>query len=160
MTWGGTQFEWATHQEDKNRLWQARHNVLYAAKALIPNSVVWTTDVCVPIASLAACILDTHKDLQDTKLLSPIVGHVGDGNFHLLMVLPKDDPKIQEKAYHLNERLVQRALDYGGTSTGEHGIGKGKKHWLKAEHGDAVTLMKTIKSALDPLNLLGRGNIF
>lgn len=157
---GGTQFEWATHQEDKNRLWQARHNVLYAAKALIPNSVVWTTDVCVPIASLANCILDTHKDLQDTNLLSPIVGHVGDGNFHLLMVLPKDDAKIQEKAYHLNERLVQRALDYGGTSTGEHGIGKGKKHWLEAEHGDAVELMKTIKFALDPLNLLGRGNIF
>lgn len=160
LSLGGTEFEWAIHQEDKNRLWQARHNVLYAAKALVPNCDVLTTDVCVPIGNLAACILDTHQDILAANLLSPIVGHVGDGNFHLLMVIPPDDPEASTRTHSINERLVQRALHYDGTSTGEHGIGKGKKHWLEPEHGAAVEVMKTIKAALDPQNLLGRGNIF
>ncbi len=157
---GGSQFSWATKQEDKNRLWKARHNVLYAAKATQPNSTIWTTDVCVPISSLAQCILDIHKDIQSSGLLAPIVGHVGDGNFHLLIVIPNNDDDALQQAKDLNEKLIHRALAMGGTCTGEHGIGKGKKHWLIEEHGNAVDLMKTIKSSLDPSNLLGRGNIF
>ena len=157
---GGSQFSWATKQEDKNRLWKARHNVLYAAKAAQPNSTIWTTDVCVPISSLAQCILDIHNDIQNSGLLAPIVGHVGDGNFHLLIVIPNNDDNALQQANDLNEKLIHRALAMGGTCTGEHGIGKGKKHWLIEEHGNSVDLMKTIKSSLDPKNLLGRGNIF
>jgi len=157
---GGSQFSWATKQEDKNRLWKARHNVLYAAKATLPNSTIWTTDVCVPISALPQCILETHSDIQTSGLLAPIVGHVGDGNFHLLIVIPNNDATAQQQANSLNEKLIHRALAMGGTCTGEHGIGKGKRRWLIEEHGNAVDLMKTIKSSLDPKNLLGRGNIF
>ncbi|OUS04646.1 FAD-binding oxidoreductase [Gammaproteobacteria bacterium 42_54_T18] len=157
---GGSHFSWATQQEDKNRLWKARHNVLYAAKATLPNSTVWTTDVCVPISALAQCILDTHEDIQNSGLLAPIVGHVGDGNFHLLIVIPNGDANAQQQASILNEKLIHRALAMGGTCTGEHGIGKGKKRWLIEEHGSSIGIMKTIKSSLDPKNLLGRGNIF
>jgi len=157
---GGSHFSWATQQEDKNRLWKARHNVLYAAKATLPNSIVWTTDVCVPISALAQCILDTHEDIQNSGLLAPIVGHVGDGNFHLLIVIPNNDANAQQQASILNEKLIHRALTMGGTCTGEHGIGKGKRRWLIEEHGSGIDMMKTIKSSLDPKNLLGRGNIF
>ncbi len=157
---GGSHFSWATQQEDKSRLWKARHNVLYAAKATLPNSTVWTTDVCVPISALAQCILDTHEDIQNSGLLAPIVGHVGDGNFHLLIVIPNNDKNAMQQANTLNERLIHRALTMGGTCTGEHGIGKGKKHGLIEEHGNGVDVMKIIKSSLDPQNLLGRGNIF
>lgn len=157
---GGAQFEWAIKQEDKNRLWKARHNVLYAAKSMISNCTIWTTDVCVPISVLAECILKTHEDIKASGLLAPIVGHVGDGNFHLLIVIPNDDETAKQRAESLNERLIQRALQMGGTCTGEHGIGKGKKRWLIEEHGNSVNIMKTIKDNLDPQNLLGRGNIF
>lgn len=157
---GGSHFSWATQQEDKNRLWKARHNVLYAAKSSLPNSIVWTTDVCIPISALAQCILDTHEDIQNSGLFAPIVGHVGDGNFHLLIVIPNDDKSAQRQAHTLNEKLIHRALAMGGTCTGEHGIGKGKKQGLIKEHGSGVDIMKVIKTSLDPQNLLGRGNIF
>ncbi|MFO1352200.1 MAG: FAD-linked oxidase C-terminal domain-containing protein [Gammaproteobacteria bacterium] len=125
-----------------------------------PGSKGWPTDVCVPISKLAECILETQADLQKTRLLAPLVGHVGDGNFHLVYVLDPNNPREIAEAEAFNDRLVRRALSLGGTCTGEHGIGYGKMDFLVAEHGaDAVGVMTAIKRALDPKNLMNPGKV-
>jgi len=156
----GGSFEWATRTEDRNRLWQARHDAYYAALALRPGSKGWPTDVCVPISRLAESILETKKDIEREGLLAPIVGHVGDGNYHLTFIIDPDDADEMERAKQVNERMVVRALQLGGTCTGEHGIGYGKIEFLRAEHGEAVTVMRQLKQALDPDNLMNPGKMF
>jgi D-lactate dehydrogenase (cytochrome) len=157
---GGPDFHWATTTEDRARLWHARHNAYYAALALRPGSKAWTTDVCVPISRLAQCILETRQDLQRSRLIAPLVGHVGDGNFHLILVVNPDDAGELAEAKEINTRLVHRALAMGGTCTGEHGVGIGKIDYLPEEHGAAVDVMKAIKRALDPDNLMNPGKMF
>jgi len=156
---GGSNFEWSSKAEDRNRLWQARHDVAYADKALRPDGEIWATDVCVPISRLADCIMQTQEDIARSKLIAPIVGHVGDGNFHLLLLVNHQDPDEVAHAQELHERMVMRALSMGGTCTGEHGIGYGKMDFLEAEHGEAVAVMRSIKLALDPDNILNPGKI-
>ena len=156
---GGSDFQWATKAEDRARLWQARHDAYYAAIALRPGSKGYATDVCVPISRLAECIVETRKDIEESNILAPIVGHVGDGNFHLVMVLDPDDADEMARAKALNERLVMRGLAMDGTCTGEHGVGYGKIDFLVAEHGEAVSVMRTIKTALDPLGIMNPGKI-
>jgi D-lactate dehydrogenase (cytochrome) len=157
---GGGEFKWATRQEERTQLWTARHDVTYANKALRPGCEIWATDVCVPISRLAECILQTKQDLKESFLTAPLVGHVGDGNFHLGFLIDRNDPREIKEAERLNERLVMRALAMDGTCTGEHGIGLGKMKFLVAEHGEAVSVMREIKKALDPLNILNPGKIF
>jgi D-lactate dehydrogenase (cytochrome) len=156
---GGGDFRWATHEDERRKLWQARHDAAYANKALRANCDMWATDVCVPISRLAECILETKRDLKQSFLLAPIVGHVGDGNFHLTFVLDRKKPEEFAEAVRLNDRLVTRALAMDGTCTGEHGVGLGKMDHLIAEHGDAVQVMRQIKLALDPANLMNPGKI-
>ena len=157
---GGADFHWATTTEDRARLWHARHNAFYAAMALRPGGKAWTTDVCVPISRLADCILQTREDVQRSSLIAPLVGHVGDGNFHLIFNLNPDDPEELAQAKAINGRLVRRALAMGGTCSGEHGVGLGKMDYLVEEHGDALDVMKAIKRALDPDNRMNPGKIF
>ncbi len=156
---GGGSFEWATHEEDRSRLWQARHDAYYACLALRPGAKGMPTDVCVPISRLAECILETKKDVEETGLLAPIVGHVGDGNFHLCIVFDPDDAEESARVHALNERMVHRAIAMDGTCTGEHGVGCGKQDFLIAEHGDAVSVMRMVKTALDPQNIMNPGKV-
>jgi D-lactate dehydrogenase (cytochrome) len=156
---GGADFSWTRNPEDRKKLWQARHDAAYANKALRQGAQVWATDVCVPISRLADCITETQADIAASFLPAPIVGHVGDGNFHLTIVLKPEDPKEVAEAERLNTRLVQRALSMEGTCTGEHGVGYGKMDFLVAEHGDAVSVMRSIKKALDPDNIMNPGKI-
>ncbi len=156
---GGGEFRWTTQQEERSKLWQARHDAAYSAMALRPGAKGWATDVCVPISRLAECILETRKDLDASDLIAPIVGHVGDGNFHVVFLVDPEQPEELEEAKRLNDRLVQRALAMEGTCTGEHGIGYGKMDFLIAEHGEAVNVMRAIKKALDPDNIMNPGKI-
>jgi D-lactate dehydrogenase (cytochrome) len=156
---GGHRFEWATRLEDRERLWQARHDALYAALALRPGGSPWTTDVCVPISRLAECILETKQDNREASFPIALVGHAGDGNFHLVYVLDPDNPAELEQARRLNDRMVMRALAMGGTCSGEHGVGYGKMKYLDAEHGPALDVMRTIKRALDPDNRMNPGKM-
>jgi D-lactate dehydrogenase (cytochrome) len=156
---GGRGFRFATRLEDREKLWQARHDALYAAIALRPNARAWTTDVCVPISRLAECILETRKDNAGASFPICLVGHAGDGNFHLLYVLDPASAAELDEASRLNDRLVTRALAMGGTCTGEHGVGLGKMKYLRAEHGDALEVMKAVKTALDPEGRLNPGKI-
>jgi D-lactate dehydrogenase (cytochrome) len=156
---GGENFQWTTDPAERKRIWQARHDAAYAAKALRPGCQVWATDVCVPISRLADCIVETQKDLESTHLPAPIVGHVGDGNFHLSFVLDPAKPEEIAEANRINDRLVARALAMEGTCTGEHGVGYGKIDYLDDEHGDAVSVMRTLKKALDPDNIMNPGKI-
>jgi D-lactate dehydrogenase (cytochrome) len=157
---GGNAFQWAVLPEERDRLWKARHQAYYAAVGLRKGCVGWPTDVCVPISRLADCILETKADLETASIPGPILGHVGDGNFHVVFVIDTDNPDEQAEAEALNHRLVRRALDMGGTCTGEHGIGLGKQDWLVDELGEAVETMRMIKRALDPQNLFNPGKIF
>ena len=154
---GGSAFEWATKPEERSRLWKARHAAYYAAMALVPGTQGFATDACVPISRLADCILETKADVDATGLVAPIVGHVGDGNFHLVVLFDPKDPEQRAKAEALAERVSMRAISMGGTCTGEHGIGVHKLRALVVEHGEAVDLMRTIKRALDPHGILNPG---
>ncbi len=156
---GGTEFRWAATQEERSKLWQARHDAHYAAMASRPGARVWATDVCVPISRLAQCIAETRADLDRSSLTGAMVGHVGDGNFHVaLLVDPARAEEIAE-AGRLNDRLVQRAIAMDGTCTGEHGVGYGKMNFLIAEHGDAISVMRSLKRALDPDTIMNPGKI-
>lgn len=149
-----------TDPERCRRLWKARHDAYHAAKSLRPGRSVWSTDVCVPISRLSDCLAETHRDLAGSRLLAPIVGHVGDGNFHMSMLLDPDDPEDMAEARRLHERLVERALRMDGTCTGEHGVGMGKRGYLLAEHGPvALQAMRSIKAALDPLGIMNPGKV-
>jgi D-lactate dehydrogenase (cytochrome) len=157
---GGGEFQWSNLPEERSRLWKARHDAYYAAVALRPGAVGWATDVCVPISRLAECIGETKHDLERTSIPATILGHVGDGNFHVVFAIDPDAPGERDEVASINQRLVERALAMDGTCTGEHGIGLGKQKYLEAELGDAVGLMRTIKSALDPKDLFNPGKIF
>ena len=157
---GGSDFQWSTREQEKQKLWEARHNAYYAALAMRPGSKGWATDVCVPISRLADCILETRSDIEESGLVVPLVGHVGDGNFHLLFLIDPENEEEELKRYQpLNDRLVERALRMGGTCTGEHGIGSGKIKYMEAEHGDSLDLMRQIKQAFDPDNLMNPGKM-
>jgi len=156
---GGTGFQWATKPEDRTKLWEARHAAAWANKALRPNGKVWATDVCVPVSRLAECIMETKRDIEQSFIPAPIVGHVGDGNFHLTLVLDPTRPEDVEEANRINDNLVMRALAMEGTCTGEHGVGYGKMKFLTAEHGDAISVMRALKQALDPQNIMNPGKI-
>jgi len=158
--YGGGPFEWATRAEDRSRLWQARHDAYFAARGLRPGTQGLATDVCVPISRLAECVTETQCDILENHLLAPIAGHVGDGNFHVLLSIDVDDPDEVQRADEFLERLVARALAMEGTCTGEHGVGEGKLKYLAAEHGEEVlTLMRSVKRALDPQGIMNPGKI-
>jgi len=157
---GGHDFARATSPEARATLWQARHDAYYAALAMRPGARGWTTDVCVPISRLAECIRETKHDLGSSHLSGPLVGHVGDGNFHLIMPVDPDSEADLAEAERITDRLVERALAMGGTCSGEHGVGLGKMRFLEAEHGrPALDVMRAIKHALDPHDLMNPGKI-
>ncbi len=157
---GGGQFAWSNQPEERAKLWKARHEAYYAAVNVRPGAVGWTTDVCVPISRLPECILQTRADIDAGSVPASILGHVGDGNFHVIFSIDPAAPHEFAEVEAINRRLVDRAIAMDGTCTGEHGIGIGKQDWLVAELGDAVDTMRTIKRALDPLNLMNPGKIF
>jgi D-lactate dehydrogenase (cytochrome) len=157
---GGGPFEWATRQEDRTRLWQARHDTYWAALSLRPGARPVITDVCVPISRLAECVLETKRDIERTGVIAPIVGHAGDGNFHAIVLVMMDDAGEVARAQALVDRLSERAQAMDGTCTGEHGIGEGKMHFLEPEHGAAsVEAMRWIKRAFDPHDIMNPGKI-
>jgi D-lactate dehydrogenase (cytochrome) len=157
---GGGPFDWATQAEDRTKLWQARHDAYWSGRALRPGAAVFATDVCVPISRLAECVTETQRDIAASGLTAPVMGHVGDGNFHLTMLFDSDDRDEVARAQALHERLVNRALAMDGTCTGEHGVGQGKMSYLAAEHGEAaLAAMAAIKRALDPLDIMNPGKI-
>jgi len=157
---GAGEFRWAVRPEERSRLWHARDNTLYAAMGLRPGARALITDVCVPISRLAECILATREDIDRSELTVCIVGHVGDGNFHLLILVDPQDAAEIANASALHDRMVMRALALEGTCTGEHGIGTGKVAFLQAELGDAVAVMRQVKRALDPHDIMNPGKIF
>ena len=157
---GGADFEWATRPEDRSRLWQARHDAYFACLQLKPGCRCFPTDVCVPISRLAECIAETQADIAQVSIPIALFGHVGDGNFHLVVLVDTDNPKEMEEAAWISRRVVERAIAMEGTCTGEHGIGLGKKKYLVAEHGEvAVDVMRAVKAALDPCGLLNPGKV-
>ncbi|MBS29516.1 MAG: FAD-binding oxidoreductase [Alphaproteobacteria bacterium] len=157
---GGSAFQWTTSQEERNKLWQARHDAYYAGTSVEPTKLGMSTDVCVPISRLAECILATEQDTRASGFDTPIVGHVGDVNFHVLFMLDPDDADEVRRVKECNQRIVERAIAMGGTCTGEHGIGVGKMDYLPLEHGeDAVDLMRTLKRAYDPDNIMNPGKM-
>ncbi|HEX8413351.1 MAG TPA: FAD-linked oxidase C-terminal domain-containing protein [Sphingomicrobium sp.] len=158
---GGGGFEWTHSTEERNRLWKARHNAYFAAMAMRPGAEIWTSDVCVPISDLPRAIVAVRDDIERHGLIAPIVGHAGDGNFHVLFLLDPKQPEERAAAEGVYDRMIDRALACGGTCTGEHGIGVTKRGKLLAEHGEsAVATMRSIKRALDPKNLMNPGKIF
>jgi D-lactate dehydrogenase (cytochrome) len=153
--YGASDFKFSEKEEDRQALWKARHHAYFASLALRPGSKMLITDVCVPISRLAECIVETKQDVEASGILYTVVGHVGDGNFHTMILLDENNPQEIQKAHDINERLVNRAIRMDGTCTGEHGIGHGKMHSMLMEHGpDAVELMRVVKKAIDPLNIM------
>jgi len=157
---GGGPFNWATRPEDRTRLWQARHDAYWSGRALRPGAAAFATDVCVPISRLAECVVATQRDIAASSLVAPLMGHVGDGNFHLTLLVDLADADELRRAKALHDRLVARALAMEGTCTGEHGVGQGKMGYLLAEHGEpALAAMRAVKQALDPLDIMNPGKI-
>jgi D-lactate dehydrogenase (cytochrome) len=156
---GALGYDWAEKEEDRRRLWKARHDVYWAAKAMRPGTQALATDVCVPISALARCIAETQADIARLGLISPIAGHVGDGNFHCQPLIDPANPREMEAVEEFLHRLAERAIAMDGTCTGEHGIGQGKMKYLLKEHGAGVAVMRRIKAALDPQNILNPGKI-
>ena len=157
---GAAAFTWSSDPDERTKLWQVRHDAYWAAQALVPGGDITITDVCVPISRLAECVEATQNDIQQHNLIAPIVGHVGDGNFHCIALAPPGQAETARAIQAFSERLSQRAIEMGGTCTGEHGIGQGKQDYLREEAGDAVATMQAIKNALDPDNILNPGKIF
>ncbi|MEJ0093953.1 MAG: FAD-linked oxidase C-terminal domain-containing protein [Methylocella sp.] len=156
---GGTNFKWSASPEERANLWQARHDGLHAVMALRPGCKAWPTEVCVPISQLSAGILETKADIDATRLLAPIAGHVGDGNFHVVFILDPNNAAELAEAEKLNKRIIARALRMDGACTGEHGVGYGKMPYLEEEHGEALDVMKLVKHALDPQNIMNPGKV-
>ncbi|MDO9418797.1 MAG: FAD-linked oxidase C-terminal domain-containing protein [Pararhizobium sp.] len=157
---GGSEFLWTTNPEERAKLWKARHDAYWAQKALRPGLSILSTDVCVPISRLADCLTETQADIAETRLVAPIVGHAGDGNFHVGVLFDETDAAEFARMKGFVARLNARALAMGGTCTGEHGIGQGKQVFLENELGDALDLMRQIKRSLDPDNIFNPGKIF
>lgn len=156
---GAIRFDWAEKEEDRRRLWKARHESYWSVKTAHPGREAIATDVCVPISRLAECLAETMEDIRASGLSAPIVGHVGDGNFHTMPMVDMSNPKEIAAAELLIEKMAKRAIAMEGTCTGEHGVGQGKMKYLKAEHGPALATMRAIKHALDPENILNPGKI-
>jgi D-lactate dehydrogenase (cytochrome) len=155
---GAGEFNWATQEEARTKLWQARHDAFWATKSLMPGKEESiATDVCVPISRLAECVVETQKDLEENKIYGPIIGHVGDGNFHVVLFCDRSDANEVARVKGVYGRMIKRALAMGGTCTGEHGIGSGKREYLALEHGNGLDVMRAIKLALDPLNIMNPG---
>ena len=157
---GGGEFVWATRPEDRSKLWHARHEAYFAAKGLRAGASVVATDACVPISRLADCVAETTADIEQSGLIAPIVGHVGDGNFHVQLLIDIENAQEVAAAEHFVGRLNERAIAMEGTCTGEHGIGQGKRKYMKLEHPSGLPIMRAIKQALDPLGILNPGKIF
>jgi D-lactate dehydrogenase (cytochrome) len=157
---GGENFQWSTRPEERSKLWQARHDAAYSCLMLRPGAKVTPTDVCVPMSRLAECVAQTKQDLAESGLFGPILGHVGDGNFHVAVLFDGDDPADVARMKAFCHRLALRALAMDGTCTGEHGVGQGKMDYLEAEFGPALAVMRQIKRTLDPHNIMNPGKIF
>ncbi len=157
---GGSGFQWATQRGRREKLWHARHHAYYAIKALRPGSYGWVSDVCVPISELSGAVEATIADIDAEGLVAPILGHVGDGNFHAVFLVDREDEGEMRRAAEVNDRMIEAALAVGGTCTGEHGIGIGKASWLRAQHGEGVAVMRLLKESLDPEGLLNPGKVF
>lgn len=156
---GGRNFEWATSPEDRNRLWKARHNAFYAVVSQRPGAKGWSSDVCVPVSELGNCILHAREILKGCQVPAAILGHVGDGNFHVVFAVDPGNAEELAEVARLNKKMVHKAISVGGTCTGEHGVGTGKMAYLREEHGDAVDLMALLKHAVDPKGILNPGKI-
>jgi D-lactate dehydrogenase (cytochrome) len=157
---GGSDFEWSVKPEDRTRLWHARHHIFWGCKSYRPGADIAVSDVCVPISRLAECLTETKRDIEDSGIIAPIVGHVGDGNFHTCPLVKMDDPREVAQAKAFMDRLAERAIAMEGTCTGEHGIGQGKKHFMEPELGaPAVALMRALKRAVDPHDIMNPGKI-
>jgi D-lactate dehydrogenase (cytochrome) len=156
---GAIRFDWAERPEDRNRLWKARHEFYWAVKETWPGRDALATDVCVPISKLAQCLLETEEDIRSLGLIAPIAGHAGDGNFHTQPMVDRSNALEMEALDTFLDRLAKRAIALEGTCTGEHGVGQGKVKYLKAELGEGVAVMRAIKAALDPLDILNPGKI-
>jgi D-lactate dehydrogenase (cytochrome) len=157
--YGAKEFARALTPEARADLWQARHDAYYAALAMRPGSRGWTTDACVPISRLAECIVETKRDFADSHLIGALVGHVGDGNFHMIIPVNPDDPRDLSEAARLSDRIAERAISMGGTCSGEHGVGIGKRKFLQREHGEGLEVMRAIKATLDPLGIMNPGKL-
>lgn len=155
----GTSFQWSTDTDERAKLWQARHDILWATKAIRPGCELYTGDICVPISQLAESILAAREDIDASHLIGQVIGHVGDGNYHTAYLLDPDNPADLAEAERLADRLVERALAMGGTASGEHGIGISKLKYMRREHGAAVDVMKRIKAALDPQGIMNPGKM-
>ncbi len=156
----GSKFKWASDLEDRNKIWKARWDVYYSVKALVDNGRVYSTDVCVPISKITECVSFAEEEVNKIGLRAPMVGHLGDGNFHVLFPYDPSDKKIYKKITNFSNKLIDKALELKGTITGEHGVGLHKKNYLLKEHGDNIPLMKTIKRSMDPNNIMNPGKIF
>ena len=156
---GGGDFDWAVRTDDRSRLWRARHNAYFAGLGLRPGCRVLTTDVCVPVSELAAVIDATVADVDGLPFPAPVLGHVADGNFHVMLLIDPGEPGERRAAEAVYERMVERAIAAGGTCTGEHGVGLGKRRALAAQSGEAVEVMRALKRALDPSNRLNPGKV-
>jgi D-lactate dehydrogenase (cytochrome) len=156
---GAIRFDWAEREEDRRRLWKARHEFYWAVKTLWPGREALATDVCVPISRLAECLLETQADIKSLGLIAPIAGHAGDGNFHTQPMIDRSNPKDMAAVETFLERLARRAIAMEGTCTGEHGVGQGKIKYLEAELGEGLAVMRAIKAALDPLDIMNPGKI-
>jgi D-lactate dehydrogenase (cytochrome) len=156
---GAIRFDWAEREEDRRALWKARHEAYWAVRSTWPGKDTLATDVCVPISRLAECVMETKRDIEEHGLIAPIVGHVGDGNFHTSPVFDPADEGEKRKIEEFLSRLSRRAIDMEGTCTGEHGVGQGKIKYLQAEHGAGLDVMRQIKTALDPNDIFNPGKI-
>lgn len=156
---GGADFQWASGHEEANRLWHVRHNVHYAVQSMRPSAQVWSTDVCVPLSQLTDLVRITQDDVMAASFFISTVGHVGDGNFHLGLIVDPQNPNELAEAAAINDRLVKRAIALDGTATGEHGVGVGKRKFMELEHGTGVAVMRALKQALDPLGILNPGKV-
>jgi len=156
---GAIRFDWAERPEERNQLWKARHEFYWAVKDKYPGRDALATDVCVPISKLAQCLLETEEDIRSLGMIAPIAGHAGDGNFHTQPMVDRANPKEMEALDTFLDRLAKRAIRLEGTCTGEHGIGQGKQKYLTAEHGEGVSVMRALKAALDPQDILNPGKI-
>ena len=157
---GGKDFEWTSNNEDRNKLWKARHDAYWSCRAVRPEAELYSTDVCVPISKLSDCITETIEDMEQNELIGPIVSHAGDGNFHVALLIDKNSKTELDKLDNFLLRISERAIRMNGTCTGEHGVGQGKRKYMLKELGNAVNVMKSVKEAFDPHKIMNPGKLF
>ena len=160
LEFGGNNYEWTSNNEERNKLWKARHDAYWAARSYMPGTEMYSTDVCVPISRLSECIVETVKDLNDNDLIGPIASHAGDGNFHVAVMLDTNNENEVSKLGPFLDRLSDRAIKMDGTCTGEHGIGQGKRKYMYNELGNSVDVMESIKKSFDPNLIMNPGKLF